>query len=73
MKITCDLYRVHYMQDRGYLVYRRSFKPLRCTFEEWACNHQTAAFIRQDEAQEYANHRNLMVDQYGSDKLPEIA
>lgn len=69
----CKLYQVKYLSDRGYVVYRQSFEALRCTLEEWVKVHRTADFITEGEASEYAEHRNLLVDKHGSDKLPEVA
>lgn len=65
----CKLYRYHYLNDLGYVVYRYCFNP-EIGIAEGARHHKTAIFITENEAFDYCNYRNRLVDKHGTDALP---
>lgn len=63
-----NLYRVLWSGD-GYAVYRHCFDESKCSVEEGARTHRTALFVTKIEADDYAEYRNRLVDERGSDVI----
>jgi len=70
--MPCNLYRVMYFNGLGYVVYRHCFDvggdEIRTRIG--AMQHKTALFVTGGEAEDYADYRNRLTDQNGSDALP---
>lgn len=69
MKPNCRLYRMIYLSDLGYVVYRACFDERKCSTEDGARAHRQATFVDGIAGRDYCRYRNGMVDQFGSDAL----
>ena len=52
-------YRMIYLSDLGYTVYRNSFDENKCTRQDGARAHKVAVFVEEDEARRYVTWRNF--------------
>jgi len=67
--MASNLYRVHYVPHDGYAVYRHCFDESKCNLLDAVTTHETALFVTRMEAQDYANYRNRLIDERGSDVI----
>lgn len=65
---TCTLYRVRYVPDLGYVLYRSAGDVW--DEDDVARKHKVAVFVDEAEAKFYAGIRNRMTEANGSDALP---
>lgn len=54
-------YRMIYLSDLGYTVYRNSFDENKCTVEDGARAHKVAVFVEEEEARRYVTWRNFVM------------
>lgn len=64
-----NIYRYKYISEEGgYVVYRHCFNYT--WLNRLIIEHKSSIFISENEAKDYCKYRNLLMDIYGSDKLP---
>lgn len=66
---TARLYRTLYLPHDGYAVYRHCFDGAKCAVEIGAVAHKVAIFVTRLEADHYAQYRNRLLDERGSDEI----
>ncbi len=67
----CRLYRMLWLPELGYVVYRHCFDVSKCSLLEGAREHRQASFICEDAAIQYCDFRNAMIDKNGTDEIPQ--
>lgn len=71
--MPCNLYRMLWFNSLGYLVYRHCFEVFddEITVRIGAVQHKVAVFVLENDAKDYCAYRNRLIDQNGSDELPQ--
>jgi hypothetical protein len=64
-----ELYRVIWLTDLGYVVYRKVFDDRKCSAEDGARAHRQSIFVTKADAEDYCRYRNRLLAERGSDAL----
>ena len=68
-QMSANLYRMLYLTDLGYVVYRHCFDLNKCRIEDGVRAHKQAVFVEELAAIDYCAYRNRLIDETGSDAL----